>query len=176
MMIGLKKKVIFSLIAVVFFIVILIFVISFFRKGKTSGDRKIITNPTGTQTKLGSPGVSVISEVGDILTEKSIILVISLSKSDGTYLSDPIFQGLVGDPITVLRNDLIPFGSDIKIRISRKVINSDSLSGIVYMNIENGTQKGISPTLTYAKDPKGEWKLVDYKNRKLHLIKMEGEQ
>lgn len=167
-----KKKLIF--IVIVICLVFLLFVIYLFStKGNKTLNQQISPDSTATLILQTINETTGVSDVKDFLFEKSVTLIISLSKLEKTYFLDPIFVDLKADLVRMVQNDIAPLGANINIRNTRTIVNSDSLSGVVYVIVENDIQERVNLTLTYSKNPQGEWKLVDYKRSTPKLLKLD---
>ncbi|KKR11611.1 MAG: hypothetical protein UT39_C0005G0046 [Candidatus Woesebacteria bacterium GW2011_GWA1_39_21] len=101
-------------------------------------------------------------ETEDFLYEKSVSLIIQISKADNSYLENPVYQGVKESLLNRVSGEISPLGSDIKIRVLKVFVNSDKLSGTVYLGLDGGPQKIARVTISYYKNSQGEWKLSDF--------------
>lgn len=157
-----KIKIFIAVFAALVFVSILLLVV--IPRAKTEKDvmEPVAISSEITVIKQNNDQVSNISEVKDFLFEKSMLLIISILRSEMDHVSDPIFQNLKDGIINNIKNDISLVGTDVKIKVPRIIVNSDAFSGVVYMDIEGSNQEKNIFTLTYSKDSKGIWKLVNY--------------
>lgn len=142
--------------------IILLFLKYFPKTGEVTDEKNNISTSRGLLTEWSGNNISGNEDVGDMLTEKSVNLIIALSKKDGIQTEDPMFMNLKKDFTNELKNDLSNLDSRISIRIDKNIVNSDKMSGQIYITVKDGVQKYIKITLTYAKDFENNWKLVGY--------------
>jgi hypothetical protein len=160
-----KKKTVVSVITAVVFVAILFIVV--FSRNETSNNvtKQTISNPVFNEitiTRQKSVQPSEVSEVKDFIFEKSLGLIISLSKSNDDYTTDLVFQNLKSDLVNSTQTDISSLGLNIRVKTLKTIINSDGLSGVIYVKATGDKQKSINFSLTYAKNSNGVWKLVGY--------------